>query len=345
MNKSNLVRKVLAASAILVFASGVHAQSADSSQAETPWRVGAWHHVTVGVADLDAALAVWIDLMGFEIRARREGADAGLARLWRIEPEDVERQAMVGTPGAENGFIHLVQFRDPAPPVRLGAEVFDLLPKNLDVFTRDLPRRVEELRAAGAHFRTDTYSEVKTASGSMFREIHMHGHDVTNIVFVESGGGQDAVYTGKGYSGVRQLIIIVPDAQEEVNFFASVFGMEQLSKSYFDGPSVEKMVGLPPGSALDVRIVGDRSTRFGLMEIVDYHGVEGTDRYAQARPKALGTLHVTYFVDDLESLKQSIAANGLAFEENPAIETLFGNGPSIEFLSPAGLRIEAHDSH
>ena len=344
MNKSNLVRNAFAASASLVFASGLYAQSAAAAPAETPWRVGAWHHVTVGVADLDAALAEWVGLLGFEIRALRDGADAGLAGLWRIEPEDVERQAMVGTPGAENGFIHLVQFRDPAPPVRDGAEVYDLLPKNLDVYARDLPRRVEELRAAGARFRTDTYSEVKTASGSMFREIHMHGHDVTNIVFVESGGGQDAVYTDKGYSGVRQLIIIVPNAQEEVNFFEGVFGMDQLSKSYLEGPSVERMVGLPPGSALDVRIVGDRSTRFGLMEIVDYQGVEGSDRYAQARPKALGTLHVTYFVDDLPTLRQRLTAYGLAFEENPTVETLFGNGPSIGFRSPAGLRIEVHDN-
>lgn len=344
MNKSNLVLKTLAASFFLASASSFYARSAAASQAETSSRVGAWHHVTVGVADLDAALAEWVDLMGFEIRARREGADASLATLWRIEPGDVERQAMIGTPGAENGFVHLVQFRDPAPPVRQGAEVYDLLPKNLDVFTKDLPRRVEELRAAGARFRTDTYSEVKTASGSMFREIHMHGHDVTNVVFVETGGDQDVAFTDKGYSGVRQLIIIVPDAQTEVDFFEDVFGMDQLSKSYFDGPNVEKMVGLPPGSALDVRIVGDRSARFGLMEIVDYHGVEGSDRYAQARPKALGTLHVTYFVNDLSTLKQKILANGIKFEEHSAVETLFGDGPSIEFISPAGLRIEVHES-
>lgn len=303
---------------------------------------GAWYAVTVGVADLNAALDVWVEMMGFEVRTQREGPDEGLAALWQIDPADVERQAVVGTPGAVNGFIHLVQFRDPEPPVRQGAEVFDLLPKNLDVFVQDLPRRFEELRTAGADFRTDSYSEVETPSGSMFREIHMHGHDATNIVFVETSGAQDLLYTRKGYSGIRQLITIVPDADEEERFFTRVMAMDYRSKNFLEGPSVEKMVGLPPGTALDIRILGNRAADFGLMEIVEYQGVEGSDRYALARPKALGTLHVSYLVIDLAPLKERLRAYGSDFSEHDPVETLFGRGPAISFYSPAGLRIEAH---
>ena len=302
----------------------------------------AWHHVTVGVADLDAALDVWVEMLGFEVRTQREGPDEGLAALWQIDPADVERQALVGTPGAVNGFIHLVQFRDPEPPVRQGAEVFDLLPKNLDVFVRDLPRRFEELRAAGADFRTDTYSEVETPSGSMFREIHMHGHDATNIVLVETGGEQNLLYTHEGYSGIRQLITIVPDADREESFFTRVMAMDRRSQNFLEGPAVEKMVGLPPGTALDIRILGSRAADFGLMEIVEYQGVEGSDRYALAKPRALGTLHVSYRVSDLAPLKARLRAYGADFSEYGSIETLFGRGPAISFYSPAGLRIEAH---
>lgn len=333
------------AAAAFLWSLAVPATSAEpSNENHDPGYVsaGAWHHVTVGVADLDAALETWVGMFGFEVVARREGRDVGLGTLWRIDPDDIERQAMVGTPGAGNGFIHLVQFRDPAPPVRQGAEVFDMLPKNLDVFVRDLPGRFEELRAAGADFRTDTYSEVTTPSGSMFREIHMHGHDAINIVFVETGGGKDVPYTDKGYTGVRQLITIVPDAGSEQAFFLRVMGMDLLSKNFLDGPSVEKMVGLPPGSGLDIRIVGDRDADFGLLEIVDYQGVEGSDRYPLARPKALGTLHVTYFVDDLEPLRQRLRSHESTFEEYAPVETLFGSGRAISFHSPAGLRIEAH---
>ena len=46
-----------------------------------------------------------------------------------------------------------------------GAEVFELLPKNLDIFANDLPERVTTLGTAGATFRTDTYSDVTTPRG------------------------------------------------------------------------------------------------------------------------------------------------------------------------------------
>ena len=303
---------------------------------------GAWHHVTVGVKDLDAALAQWVGLMGFEVRSRREGADTGLASLWQIAPDDIERQAIIGTPGAETGLIHLVQFRDPDPPVREGAEVFDLLPKNLDIFVKNLPQRVTELRRAGATFRTDTYSDVTTPGGGRFMEMHMHGHDATNVVLVETPGAERDHYTDKEYSGVAQLISIVPDAEREEAFYRQVMGLDERSKSILKGPKVEKMVGLPPGSALDVRIYGGRDAHFGLMEVVDYHGVEGSDRYAMAKPKALGTLHVSYFLDDLAPLKQRLSTFGTEFVEHNAVDTLFGSGPAISFRTPAGLRIEAH---
>ncbi len=304
-----------------------------------PW---AWHHVTVGVKDLDAALAQWIGMMGFEVRSRLDGPDAGLSLFWEIAPDDIQRQAFIGTPGAKTGLIQLVQFRDPAPPVREGAEVFDLLPKNLDVFTKNMPDQFEALRAAGAQFRTETYSDMTTPGGG-FREIHMHGHDATNIVLVDTPGREREYYTDKGFSGVVQLISIVPDAQREDAFYQEVMGLDRLSKSLIKGPDIEKVVGLPPGAALDVRIFGVRDEQFGQMEVVDYQGVEGSDRYPRAKPKALGTLHVSYFIGDLAPLKKRLSAFNTTFTEHKMVETvLCGSGPAISFKTPAGLRIEAH---
>jgi catechol 2,3-dioxygenase-like lactoylglutathione lyase family enzyme len=333
---------IVVAVAGLVAIPAASAAPPTGEQSAQRWRMAAWHHVTVGVKDLDSALAQWVGLMGFEVRSRQEGPDAGLASLWHIAPEDIERQAIIGTPGAELGLIHLVQFRDPDPPVREGAEVFDLLPKNLDIFAKNLPQRFEALRAAGATFRTDTYSDITTPSGGRFMEIHMHGHDATNVVLVETPGSERDLYTDKGFSGVVQLISIVPDANREKAFYEQVMGLDELSKSILTGPNVEKMVGLPTGSGLDVRIFGDGNVRFGLMEVVEYQGVEGRDRYPLAKPKALGTLHVSYLLDDLAPLRQRLSAFGTAFEENEGVTTVFGSGPALTFQIPAGLRIGAH---
>lgn len=309
---------------------------------EMSGKPGGWHHITVGVKDMDVALNQWTGQMGFEVRSQREGPDTGLAALWQINPDDIERQAIIGTPGADSGLVHLVQFHNPDPPVREGADVFDLVPKNLDIFAENLPDQFRNLTASGASFRTDTYSDVTTPSGNRFMEIHMLGHDDTNLVFVDTPGSKRDHYTDKGFSGVVQLVTIVPDAEQEQVFYLQALGLELHSKNYLKGPKVEKMVGLPPGTALDIRILGGSNAKFGSMEVVEYHGVEGINRYPLAKPKALGTLHVSYFLDDLAPLKQRLSVFGTAFEEHESVDTLFGSGPSISFQTPAGLRIEAH---
>ena len=303
--------------------------------------MASWHHVTVGVADLDTALALWVGKLGFAVLDERTGPDPGLAQLWSIQPEDISRQAMVHTPGESHGMLHLVEFVDPDPPVRAGAQVYDLLPKNLDIHAHDLPARFAELKASGEEFRNASPSEVTSPDGTRFREIHMKGHDETNIVMVEVIG-EDLPYTDKGFAGIGPVITIVPSAADEKAFYVNLLGLDILSDNILKGPEIERMVGLPPGAGLDVSVLGHDHEHFGRIEIVDYQGVEGANRYPQAKPKALGTLHVSYMTSDLTSLRARLAGAGIAVTDYGPVTTLFGTGPAIAFASPAGLRIEAH---
>jgi hypothetical protein len=101
------------------------------------------------------------------------------------------------------------------------------------------------------------------------------------------------------------------------------------------------MVGLPKGAGLDVRVLGDEADEFGRIEIVDYQGVEGEDRYARAVAPSLGTLHIRYEVPDLAPLTTRLQNLDIPFDEIPAISSLLGTGDVLVFRSPAGLRIEA----
>ncbi|MEE8308054.1 MAG: VOC family protein [Gammaproteobacteria bacterium] len=300
-----------------------------------------WTHVTVGVADLDTALALWTEEFGFDIRTQRDGPDEGLAKLWGLDGDDaIARQAVVGTPGVAHGLVHLVQFTNPGEPVRAGAEVFDLLPKNLDIHVKDLPANFARMKADGRPFRSENYSEVTAAGGTTFREIHMHGHDDTNIVFVEVIG-EELPYSPTGFAGIGPIITIVPDAQAEEDFYVNLFALEVLSKNLLNGEVIERMVGLPKGAGLDVRVLGEEADEFGRIEIVDYQGVEGEDRYARAVAPSLGTLHIRYEVPDLVPLSTRLQDLGIPFDEISAISSLLGTGDVLVFRSPAGLRIEA----
>jgi catechol 2,3-dioxygenase-like lactoylglutathione lyase family enzyme len=306
--------------------------------------LGSFQHVTVGVADLDVALALWVEQFGFQVVARSEGPDGGLAQLWSLQPQDISRQAMVRTPGQDYGMVHFVEFVDPDPPVRAGAEVYDMVPKNLDISVRDLPARFAEMVAAGQVFRTETYKEASSGSGGRFREGQMKGHDDTNIVLLEvvGGGLPEELYTPQGYAGVTALIGIVPDAPAEKRFYAEALGLTLKSESLLTGPEIEAMIGLPPGSGLDVSMMGGDQT-LGVMEIIEYQGVRGTNRYPQAKPKALGTLHITYMTGNLAAVKARLAAAGVPATEYGNVSTLFGSGEAIAVTTPAGMRIEIHE--
>lgn len=301
---------------------------------------GAFSHATVGVADLDAALALWLDTFGFELRARRDGADPALAVLWGLVPERIARQALVYMPGAEVGGLHLVEFHDPLPPVREGARPFDLLPKNLDLYTVDLPARQGELAAAGHEFRSD-WVEVPGPDGLNFREVHMAGHDGLNIVLLEVlGSGYTTPLSPRGFAGIGPLVAICPDLAAEAAFWCDQLGLDTTLEFLLAGPEVERMVGLPPGAGLDLRVYGDLAEPLGRIELIEYQRAQGEDRYPRAVPPATGLLHATWRVPDLAPLRRRLAAAGVAVTGHGTINALFGGGPILSCRSPAGFRVE-----
>ena len=330
----------IAVAALVVLSLGAVAE--DRQVVEQEIDLSSWSAVTVGVGDLDEALDLWVKDFGFVIDATREGPDDDLALAWSIEPDDIVRQALVRSRNTRHGMLHLVEFADPEPAVRSGAQVFDLLPKNLDVYVDDMPARLAELSERGRTFRNDTFSEVTAPSGITFREMHMPGHDEINVVLLEILGGAEPLRRD-GIAGVGPLILIVGDATKERSFFERVMRTRKLTDNVLEGPEIEKMVGLPPGAALDVSIWGRRDQPYGQIELIEYRGVDGENRYPRARPTSRGILHVSYEVSSLEPMKRRLDQHRIDFSEHGTVETLYGTGAVMSFFSPAGFRMELHE--
>lgn len=313
--------------------------------AKTPGAgVGAFSHATVGVANLSTAVAFWTELFGFEVTAHRAGNDARLAFLWGLSAGDITGQALIRTPGARAGALHLVEFARPDPPVRLNAKVFDLLPKNLDIYTYDMAARFEDLKARGVKFRSDPITS-PGPDGMVFKEVHLPGHDETNVVLLEViGKGYETRYSPRGFAGVGPLITIVGDIAAEGAFYNSVLGLAATLDLRLDGPVIEKMIGLPAGASLRLRVYGDLAEPLGRVETIEYERTQGANLYARAKAPALGTLHVTYRVGDLAPLRDRLREADLEVADYGSLDLLYGSGPVIAFHSPAGLRIEVQET-
>ena len=301
----------------------------------------AWHWVSIGTADIGAALDFWVGRLGFECVARAEGDDPGLREHWGLADRQIARQAMVRSAGAENGGMHLVEWDAAADSVRAEAQVFDLCPKNLDIYVDDLPARMAQLVDQGVVFRNEHYSEAVSPDGVHFREIHLAGHDDINIVLLQVIGS-DTPIPDSGFYGVGPLVCIVRDPAEEKRFIDTVLGLSLSHNNILEGPEIEKMIGLPTGCALEVSIWAEPGQALGELELVTYQGTDGADLYPRARPGARGVTHLNWQVDDIEALAAHLSAHGVGHSASTINGSLIQSRASLIFHSPAGLRLEAH---
>ena len=301
----------------------------------------AWHWVAIGTADIEAALDFWVGRLGFECGARAEGDDPGLREHWGVTDRQITRQAMVRSAGAEHGGMHLVEWDAAAESVRAEAQVFDLCPKNLDIYVDDLPVRMAQLTEQGVVFRNEHYSEAVSPDGVHFREIHLAGHDDINIVLLQVIGS-DTPIPDSGFYGVGPLVCIVRDPAEEKRFIDAVLGLSLSHDNILEGPEIEKMIGLPTGCALEVSIWAEPGQALGELELVTYQGTDGANRYPRAQPGARGVTHLNWWVDDIQALGARLSTHGVSHSASTINGSLIQSRASLVFHSPAGLRLEAH---
>lgn len=294
-------------------------------------------HITVGVASLAEALALWCGPLGLEVVARRDGPDADLGRLFGLAPGRIRAQALVGTPGVTAGRLHFVEFDPPGPCVREGARPTDLGPKSLDVSCRDMVARHAELQRLGFTFRSEI-SDYRVGDIEA-RETQMPAHDATNVVLIEIRGERLAL-SAQGYGAVTSFVVIVPDTRRDATFLGEVLGLEQLMHHRLTGAGIEQAVGLPPGAALDLRLLGCARERYGRLELIRYEGLHGTDRFARAKAPARGALHCAFRVAGLAGVAKLAAARGAPLERCGRLDTIFGAGEMARLILPSGLRLD-----
>jgi catechol 2,3-dioxygenase-like lactoylglutathione lyase family enzyme len=296
-------------------------------------------YVSVGVTDMDFVHDLWVNQLGLEVIRYRNGPDPDLGRLWGLPAEAFVDQMLLATPGAETGWLHFVQFRAAADAVRKGAAPTDLGAKNLDVNCHDMPARVDALRKIGFTFRSEI-GEYEL-DGIRAREVQMPVHDDINLVLIEVlTGGFEVEFTPEGFAGLTSFVVIVPDVEREAAFYKELFGMDEILHHKLSGPAVEMAAGLPAGTVLDLHLLGDPDNVLGRMELIEYVGVQGADRFARAVPPATGILRCGFRVDSSTEIGARAIEHGGQVLRETAVDTIIGTGNVLAVTSPAGLRIE-----
>jgi catechol 2,3-dioxygenase-like lactoylglutathione lyase family enzyme len=299
--------------------------------------------VSVGVTDMAAVRALWVEQFGLEIIEQRSGPDPQLAALWGIAPEQITEQLLLGTPGAVTGRLHFVEFSDAQPPVRQGAAPTDLGPKNLDVNCTGMPVLADSLAKAGYSFRS-AIAEYEF-DGIQVREVQMPAHDQVNVVLIEVlSSGFEVQFTGKGFAALTSFVVIVPDVQAEKKFYSDVFGMDTILSHSLSGAEIEQAAGLPSGITLDLHLLGDPANMFGRMELIEYVGVAGRNLFPQAVPPATGILQCGFVVDEMDDFLARSATRDAGAQELSAASLIFTADRIVRLESPSGYQVYVTES-
>ncbi len=298
-----------------------------------------FYSLIVGVSSLSEALDFWHKTLKFSILEQLSGADTDLSTMLGIADDEIIAQAFLGVNQEQNSsLIHLVEFKNPADPVRHNANPTDLCPKNIDLYSKDISAHYETLENAGHPFRAPwQLLEVDDPSGlKEVKEGQLPGHDDTNIGFMELVN-MSLPFTDAGFSGMGPLVTVVSDADKEQDFYTKHMGLDVCMTHEFSGPEIEKIVGLPPGKALDMRLLGDLDSWFGRVELIEYQGVAGEDLYQRAQAPSTGALHLVFKTQDMDESVGQLAE----YSQNEVLSIDSGNyqGKILPVTTPAGFRL------
>ena len=176
-----------------------------------------WQTISIGVANLEKALHLWVDLMGFKAVASRKGRDDQLAQQWDIPAGSVIEQVLLGHGDNQDGRLLLIKTAHSGPSVRMGAAVFDQCVKNIDIYVTDIVSRGKELQSANYSSRNALPSEIVAEDGTLFKEMHFHIHDDINLVLLELMN-EAMPFNAKGFGQIGPIISVVPDVVREKSF-------------------------------------------------------------------------------------------------------------------------------
>ncbi len=137
-------------------------------------------------------------------------------------------------------------------------------------------------------------------------------------------------------NGIHHVSFCVSDMEQSIGFYREGFGFEVLSDRTISGPVPEKVIQLP---GAHLRLVHLRAHGLGL-ELIQYLAPDG--RQKAVRPCDVGSAHLCFLVDDIDSEMQRLTRHGAQFlSEAMTVE----GGPNagnryVYFLDPDDIPME-----
>ncbi|WP_169808791.1 VOC family protein [Microtetraspora niveoalba] len=250
--------------------------------------LGAIVEAVVACRDVEASVDFHARVFGFDL-IERNGAEA-----------------LVGVRGVGTGRLRLV----PAPSGDDAADprVWDVGPRLLGLYSRDLARSVRAIDAAGGRSREPVTYPYGSASLS---EAVALGRDGVWWTLPQAGPGHrpSPALEGDGerlHGELHTAVIVPADHDAALRFFAEAGGLTVAFDGEMKGEPFERMIGMPAGASLRLSFLVSADQAPARLEIMSFTGVDARD--LSDRP--LGLRRLVFAAADPDALAATLEAAG-----------------------------------
>ncbi|MEM0984728.1 MAG: hypothetical protein AAGJ32_00630 [Pseudomonadota bacterium] len=320
-----------------------------------PITVSAWQEALVSVTDLDRTARFFLEIGSYETVWRGPVSAGDLSQFGL--PETASGEALLlRAPGSVDGYIRLVRFDGAGPkqPTRPGARAWDTgCFWSIMVRMKDMQSAYDDAIAMG--WWTETQIAPLSFNGSELNIVVFKGPDGVQVQayerlnrptpegyppFARMGQPFNIMQMTRDRDAARRLMVDV------LGFDTFWFGPPQTS----DGPTLMPL-GIPqnltPSVPYKAGIFSPPTQAIsGRMEYIEIDGLEGFDLADRCKVPNLGTLSVSYPVDNVEEAQARITDRGWPIERGPYTvdRPPYGTLTAFVIKAPDGAEIEFYES-
>jgi catechol 2,3-dioxygenase-like lactoylglutathione lyase family enzyme len=295
--------------------------------------------VILVTADLERALGLYRDHLGFTVAAEDVVTEERMLRGWGVESGSCTVVSLVKT-GAAGGHLRLVhdQGRSPVPG---GRRMGTPGPFSIDFYVRDIGGLHDRLTAAGWTFRSPIQRYRLFGTDFEVEEALLEGPEGLLHAFVGYLPGQHRCILGadpeSDVSEVVAAITLVDPFEDGLAVLRDVLGGEVYFDQVFSGGVIERMLDLPEGSAFRAVLLRGPSranARAELMAPVD----------GEPPSPEVPAVRLRIDVEDLDDVLRRLTGAELAVVSGPEALPAAGAASAPQRVawvdSHAGLRLE-----
>lgn len=322
-----------------------------SATAASEFQIHPFREAVVSVRDGEDVAEMLTEGFGW---LRRDGVDVGRPqmRVWRLPVSATARQWLLMAPGAENGYLRLVQFdgvkQQLIRPFDQAWDTGGLF--DVNVRTEDIDTLYTLLANEGWHAVTEPV-HIRLA-GFEQKQWFARSPDGLRISPVERVAAQEKPATPHARPSARvskafNATQIVADLEAAIAFYRDVLGFELMVESFDTaldpGPNV---FGLPYNLLKEMKLpfaaLSADGSREGTLELIGFERAEGRHFAERAVPPNLGMLALRFPVTGLEALHGHLQQHGAEIITEPTVVTMppFGLVQVMAVRGPEGLWLE-----